>query len=152
MSSRSIFRLFTFYTAFVTLCWAQHSGIVVDHAMVNELPPGITVTAGYLEIENRTGAVLTLESVNSPDFGQVEIHQSVIREGIATMSRQDSLDIPAGTRLRFAPGGYHLMLFNPTRELHTGDNVTLVFNFASQSPVSISAPVVRPGHMHEQHH
>ena len=101
------------------------------------------VAAAYLELHNRTGSGTTLTRVTSPRFGNIEVHVSVVKNGIASMSRQESVAIPAGTSLSFATGGYHLMLFHPSPLLQPGENVPLSFEFSGGVSVNTEA-IVRP--------
>jgi len=43
--------------------------------------------------------------------------------------------------LLFAPGGYHLMLMNPKRRLHSGDRVEIVLEFRGGLVVPVAYEV-----------
>ncbi len=51
--------------------------------------------------------------VTSPEADNVEIHTSSESNGMAAMQKLDSVDLPAGERVIFGPGGLHLMVFGP---------------------------------------
>jgi copper(I)-binding protein len=46
------------------------------------------------------------------------------------MEMVDHLDIPAHGSVELAPGGYHLMLSQPTHAIKPGDHVEVTFEFA----------------------
>ena len=97
------------------------------------LLPGDLPLAGYAHITNTGKSTLTLAAVSSPDFSQVQLHRSVIRNGMDTMLHVDSISISAETSLDLAPGGYHLMLFDRRRPLHVGQLVPVTFKFSDGS-------------------
>ena len=77
--------------------------------------------------------------LSSPTADRVEMHNSVrSTEGLASMVRPDSVDLPAGKTVTFAPGGLHVMVFGPQPiaegatfpiqiELESGRNETISF-------------------------
>lgn len=125
--------------------------IEIRNARVNAAPPGVGVTAGYLEIFNPGLEPVVLTKVSSREFGSVEIHRSIIKEGIARMLRQDSITIPSNSTLVFKPGDYHLMLFRPVKALQAGDVVSLNFTFENNITVEVSADITKPGGGHDHH-
>lgn len=118
--------------------------ITVAEAWINAGPPTVAVNAGYFEIRNYSGHDVKITRVTSLRFERIEMHLSEMRDGMATMQRQDSLVIPAGGVLRFAPGGYHLMLFKPVPPLRLGEIVTLSVEFADGTELTAAATVRAP--------
>lgn len=97
----------------------------VDNAWVRVVP-GAPVAAGYFELHNPGASTITVTAVASPQFGRVQMHESMTDDkGMATMQPVDSVTLAGGQSLAFAPGGYHLMLFNAQQSLQPGDEVTL---------------------------
>lgn len=115
--------------------------IAVHDAWVRAAPPGVTVLAAYLTIDNHSASAQTLSGASSPQFASVEIHRSEIRNGVASMSAQPRVAIPAHGSLSFTPNGYHLMLIGPRTALHAGDHVELHLHFDGQPAQRIRAPV-----------
>lgn len=65
------------------------------------------------------------------------------------MERVDGVAVPAGGTVRFAPGGYHLMLFGLKPGMRS---VPLTFGFASGGTVQAVASVeAMAGMGHDQH-
>lgn len=113
---------------------------------VREPPPGMSMLAGYMILHNPSSTEMTLTGASSPDFAAVEFHNSVMEDGISRMREETSLVLGAGEALSFAPGGRHMMLIAPDRELSTGDNVLIVLSFSDGSELHITAPVRSGGH------
>lgn len=88
--------------------------------------PGAPVAAGYFDLNNTGNQAVTVEALASPQFGRVHMHESMTGDdGMATMQPIDSVTVAPGQRLAFAPGGYHLMMFDAKQQLEPGDTVTL---------------------------
>lgn len=115
----------------------------ISNAWIREAPPGSHVLAGYLSIENAGTAAVTISGISGDDFSSIEIHRTVIEDGMARMLSIGQLDIPAGDSFVLEPGGYHLMLFNPGRALTTGDSVELLLHVKNGPCLPVNAPVLR---------
>lgn len=101
------------------------------------LPPGVTTTAGYLELS--VSEADRLLSASSPVAGMVEIHQTEMQDGLMSMSEVDAIDLQAGEKLVMAPGGYHLMIMGLQKPLQAGAvlPVELVFEKAGRYSVEL---------------
>ena len=117
--------------------------LVVSDAWIREAPPGTTVLAGYLKITNRGTSHATVTGVSADDFGSIEIHRTVMENGVARMLSARQLEIPAGESFVLEPGGYHLMLFDPVRPLVAGDSVELLLQIRNGACLAVNAPVAR---------
>jgi len=119
----------------VAACSAERAPLVATDVTVKRPMPGMQMTAGYLTFTNNSTQAITLTNVTSPQFGVVEMHESVVEDGMARMYPLGDLTILAGTTVHFEPGGKHLMLMRPvgefesvTLEFHAGDAVVLTLN------------------------
>lgn len=95
-----------------------------------------TVGAAYMTITNESNISRTLVAASAPVAGRIELHTHEHGEdGMMRMRQLEQLEIPAGKRVRFAPGGHHLMLFDLTAPLKTGEHfsVTLTWGDGSNS-------------------
>jgi len=86
--------------------------LVVENAWSPQSPPGVSVVAGYLSAINISKNSITVTGLSSPAYQTVEIHRSLIENGVASMVEVKSLLINPGERIEFSPGGLHLMLIN----------------------------------------
>ena len=108
---------------------APAADVQVKHAWIRWLPAKLPA-AGYAVIRNAGDEPLRLNGARSPDYGMVMLHHSRLAHGDSTMEMIDHLDIPPHGSATLAPGGYHLMLSQPTRTIKPGDHVKVSFEFA----------------------
>jgi copper(I)-binding protein len=125
--------------ALLAACGGAAPPIVASDVVIRPPMPGMQMSAGYLTLQNNSSEDITIDRVTSPQFGQVEMHETVVEDGIAKMSALGPLVLPAGATVAFKPGGKHLMLMRPGDNL---DRVTLEFYSADTIVLSIS---VAPG-------
>src|SRR5690554_7576260 len=81
---------------FVATC-PVYSGndIEVTGSWINEAPPTVKVLAGYMMICNSSDNPVDLVAVTSEDFERVEFHLTTMKDGIASMEKQERITIPA---------------------------------------------------------
>jgi len=109
--------------------------LVLDHAWARATPSGAKVGGGFLTIENKGTTPDKLISASSPAAGKVEVHETAMNNGVATMRPvKGGLSIPPGQSVTLAPGGYHLMMTELKGPLKKGDKlvVTLAFEKAGE--------------------
>ena len=94
-----------------------------------------TTGAGFMTLTNPKGPADALVSVQSPLAREVMMHQSAMAGGVASMRMVDRVPVPAGGRVTFAPGGYHVMFVGLTRPLKLGDSLPATLTFASGAKV-----------------
>lgn len=130
--------------------------MAVHEPWVREAPPNAEMLAAYMHLENATDREMVLVGASSPEFAKVEIHNSVIENGIAKMIPQPELVIAAKKDVMLAPGGLHIMLINPKQPLKAGDKVNLTLNFKDGTTQAVQAEVKRntdaPAAESHQHH
>ena len=112
--------------------------LVATQIVIIEPMPGKQMTAGYLSLTNHSNALISITSVSSPEFESVEIHESLLDDGVAKMRRIPELSIPANTTVALERGGKHLMLMRPTG---TPTQVTVNFQSGDTTLLSVRAPV-----------
>lgn len=127
-----------------------------ENPWIREAPPGASALAGYLTLHNTSGKDRRLLSAESPAFARVEMHRSVVENGMARMLPQESITIPAKDRVALEPGGYHLMLMQPVKALKAGDTATITLSFDSGEPLEVEMEVKKGmgedgGHHHHHH-
>lgn len=121
---------------------AAAENISIAEAQIRQPMPGRTVTAGYLTLHNHTAAELQLVGASSASFGRAELHQHSHRDGMMRMEQVNAITIPAKGAVTLAPGGLHLMLFEPATALEPGQSVPLILMFADGEKLSVNVPVV----------
>jgi len=117
----------------------------ISDAWIAEAPPNASTQAGYLTLNNDTAKPMSLISVTSDAFGNIQIHRSKQdgTMGLMKMSHEKQVDIPAHKMLQFKPGGYHLMLMKPKLALKEGDQVVMNLAFADGTEFSVAFTVRR---------
>ena len=116
--------------------------LVITQAWSRATPGGAKVAGGYLTIENKGSAPDRLISGAGDVAGKVEIHEMAMNNGVMTMRALDKgLAIEPGKTVKFAPGGYHLMLMDLKNPLKQGDKVPLVLVFEKAGKVNLSLDV-----------
>lgn len=104
--------------------------LTIEDAWIREAPPMAKTMGGFMVLNNPGSTDLHLVSAASPFFSRVMIHRTVIAEGVARMVHQLRVTLPAGQRIEFKSGSYHLMLMHPQRRFITGDHITVTLKFS----------------------
>ena len=122
--------------------------ILADLPMISNMkvmahPPGVTVTAGFLTINNISSEPLVVTGASSDAVTRIEIHESVIKDDIASMNKHEELSIAAGETMEFKHGGFHLMLMELVSPLMMGSTLAVTLH-TNQGDIELSMPVVKP--------
>lgn len=120
------------------------AGPAISGAWVRQVPPAARMTAGYLTITNSGSEPLVIVGAESPLFNAVEVHGTEMVDGMARMRRQDSVTVPPGGTVSFAPGGLHLMLMQAVDTIPTEGEIPLTLLLASGERLEFAAPVGQP--------
>lgn len=113
--------------------------IYVDHPMVEEAPPSARVLGGYVSLHNQGLAGDRLVAIESTAAEKVELHRSVVIDGIARMTPlADGIELPAGEMVWLGSDGTHAMFVGPDKRYAAGDEIpaTLVFEKAGRIDVT----------------
>lgn len=95
----------------------------VEAPWVRLPPPGAPMQAAYFELHNPGNRRVIVSGVTSPDFKRVMLHETVDRDGQASMAHLDEISVGPGEQVALRPGGAHLMLSAPPEAPATGDAV-----------------------------
>ena len=117
--------------------------VSVTAPWIREAPPNAGMLAAFMSITNNAEHTIILRAASSPVFGMIEIHQTKMTNGMAKMTRQDSLPIEPNKTVELKPGSYHLMLMKPQRVLRVGDIVKLQLLFDDGETTEVDAVVRR---------
>jgi copper(I)-binding protein len=129
----------------------------IDHPWSREMPPVAPNAAAYLVVRNEGSEDDRLLSVETPVTPRAEIHEHVHANGAMKMQAVKNVLIPAGGEVKFAPMGYHIMLFN-VQQAKAGEHfpLTLIFAKAGRLQVDVKVqkdelPESAAQHEHAQH-
>lgn len=120
---------------------AGASDLSVQDPWVREAPPMSKVLAAFMLIENKGTVNRQIKATSSPVFEHVEIHKTEVKDGVANMLQQTSVEIPAGGSLAFKSGSYHFMLISPLKPVQAGDQIEILLSFANGDQLKVVAEV-----------
>ena len=128
---------------------AQTAPVKVEGAWARAMVQGQQSTGAFMGLTAKEA--LALVGVSSSIAGVAEVHEMKMEGDIMKMRAVPTLDLPAGKKVDFKPGGYHIMLMDLKTPLALGSTVpvTLTFKDAKgvQSKLALKLPVstVAPG-------
>jgi len=130
-----------FFSSFLTAYAAVKEDITVSNAYVRATPPGKTMTAAFLKLENTSDQEHRLIAVDSSAAGTTELHQTVNEQGLLKMRPVTEMTIAAHSTQELQPGGYHIMLVDLKQPLKIGQTIPLTLSFASGEKLTLKIPV-----------
>lgn len=139
-------RLFVLASALaLAACHKAPEHVSVIHAWVRLAAVPGQPGAAYFEMAGGRHAA-RLVKVESAMAARAELHESMKgMDGMGAMKPLDGIDVHPGMRVRFAPGGRHVMLFGIDPQVKPGTAVPLRFGFADGSTAEAEAKTVAAG-------
>lgn len=105
------------------------TGIVIEDARIRLIPPGATVSAGYMKITNH-GEPDRLLSAESTLSKAVELHEMKESEGMMKMRKlENGIAIDKHQSVILKPGSDHIMFIGLLSNLKDGQKVQVSLNF-----------------------
>lgn len=103
--------------------------------------PGNLPAGGYVTFENASDKAVSIVGAESSDYAEAMIHRSSTEGGMGRMEMMHAVPLPAGGKLAFAPGGYHVMLMDAKHPVKPGDKVVVTFALSDgqKLPVTLLA-------------
>lgn len=95
----------------LTACGGATASLTVADATYRAPLTENGVGVAYFSITSPVADRIT--GVSSSQADRIEMHTSVTRDGLASMERLDSVELPAGETVTFTARGLHLMVFSP---------------------------------------
>ena len=105
-------------------CSNEQAPLVAENVLIKQPVADMRMSAGYLTLRNASDQQIRINHIESPDLESVEMHESVLENGISRMRAIPEILIPAGQSVTFEAGAMHLMMRHPVQ---TPDIVTLQF-------------------------
>jgi len=117
----------------------------IDHPWSRATPAAAPVGAGYLSVTNKGTTADRLVSAGSDVSAKVELHEMAVIDGVMRMRALDKgIEIPAGGKLEFKPGGYHIMFIGLKAPLKVGDRVPVTLRFQNAGTIDLEFQVQVP--------
>lgn len=125
-------------------CGPQGPALEVSGAWVRAAEAGDN-TAAYFTLHNAGTVPDRLVRASAEGARAVEIHESIADEqGVVRMRHVEAVDVSAGQRLAFEPGGFHVMLIGLERDLEAGETLELTLHFEGSGEQRLEAEVLAP--------
>jgi len=131
----------SFVVVLLAGCGESGPTLSVSGVQVVAPAPGRKASVAYLTLHNHSSNPVELTGVTSPQFGRVELHETALENGIARMRALTSISVDGNANVELAPGGKHLMLFEPVTALLPGNTVSLHLQFASEATLIVQTPL-----------
>ena len=108
--------------------FAQSQQLKITKPYIKVIGKNAKSAAGYLVIENLGSEKITLfEAVG--DFGFTMLHTSEEKDGVVSMIHLDNVDIEKGKKVKFVPGGLHIMFVGITEDLSKASEKNILLKF-----------------------
>jgi copper(I)-binding protein len=121
----------------------QAKPVYVDGAYVRLSPNPDNPSSAYLTIHGGSQPV-TLRAVETDAAVRLEMHESMTHDGMATMAPLDTVDVPAGTKVEFKPGGKHIMLWQINQQAVAAGKVEFKLIFSNGDRLLVDAVIQGP--------
>ena len=137
---------------------AQAHDIEISDAWVRAAPPNAPALGAFMEIKNATDVDRSIVAARtSLEVERVELHRTMMHEGVMQMVPHDRIPLAAGTETKLKPGSWHVMLIGPSTVPTEGETLTLTLVFDDGSEQTIEAQVrkgkkMMHGNGHEMGH
>ena len=95
--------------------------------------------------ESASGPPRKLVAVAVAMAGRTEMHETAKDGAMSTMKPVGDVPIASGETVRFAPGGYHVMLFDLDPRLRFEKTARLTLTFDNGDKAAVAAPVTTVG-------
>lgn len=124
-------------------CTPAKSELSVSGAWARPALAGMN-SAVYLEIDN-PGPDDELVSAHAEIATLTQLHLSIVADdGTVRMEEQPAVSVPSGGRVRFQPGGLHIMLMDLKEPLEVNDSFPMDLAFRDHDGLSIPVTVRAP--------
>jgi copper(I)-binding protein len=121
------------------------AGIAVSNGRLVLPPVAGNPGAVYFEVANNGDADTAIVGASIDGAQSAMLHTTVQSGGVASMKHMDSVPLPRGATVSFAPGGNHVMAMDLSDTLKAGTGTEVTLTFANGDKVSFPAQVRAPG-------
>ena len=128
--------------------FASAAELKVEKAVVPLAPPTAKVHAAYMTLINEGETLAQVIGVSAEGYAMAHLHQSVFKDGVASMQPVHMIEVAPGQSVMLEHGGLHIMLMRPERPAKEGDVVTLTLEIADGTRLPVLAKIVSHKHTH----
>jgi len=108
-----------------------------------EPPPRPNATMMGMIVINEGDEADKLIGVKTDIARKVEIHKTVIENGVAKMVHQEYVKIPPRSKIEFKHHGYHIMIIGLEKRIKAGDKVKVKLVFEKSGESELEVPVIK---------
>ncbi|HEV2569323.1 copper chaperone PCu(A)C [Sphingomonas sp.] len=124
---------------------AKEEQLRVTDAWVRYSPVRENPSAAYFTVRGGPQDV-SLIGVSTEVAIRSEMHETMAgQQGMAAMKPVTSVQVPAGSEVKFEPGGKHVMLWSINPGIKPPKRITLTFSFSNGERIQADAPLVAAG-------
>jgi copper(I)-binding protein len=134
---------------------ANAADLIVTDPWIRSAPPNAPALGAFMLLENDSDSeVSVVDAYSSLEVDRVELHRSMMDDGVMKMIPQKFIPVPPHSSVDLAPGSWHIMLIGPSKVPSMGEVVQLTLVFADGSKQLVDAMVrqgkkMMDGHSHE---
>jgi copper(I)-binding protein len=130
--------------SFLLVSCGQGDILYADKAVVNLSPVEGNPSAGYMNLHG--GRVdVALVGVTSDDVLRMEMHETVEKDGMASMAQLKSIPVPAGKTVKLESGGKHLMIWGVGEGSKKRGLLTMTLIYSNNDRIEINAVIKNAG-------
>lgn len=121
-----------------------HGDLTIEQPHAFETSKTANVAGGYMTITNAGATNDRLVEVRTATIARVELHLSETdANGVARMTKQDGIEVPAGGSVTLEPGALHVMFMGLNGDpFEAGETVAATLVFEQAGEVGIAFDVV----------
>lgn len=140
---RARFALFALAAPLALSACGDPAPSYIDQAWVRLSPNKGTPSAGYFVVHGGDAGV-QLRGVLTDYALKVEMHETISKDGMTTMERVESVDVPPKGQVAFAPGGKHLMIWGINDTAVSRGKMQFTFLMGNGDRLLVDAVIRKP--------
>lgn len=109
------------------------STLTITEARIFAPLKGSNATGGYGLITNTSSKTVVVKIENAEAFKAIELHETVEKNGRMAMQKIETLTLAPKQSFELKPGGHHIMLFDPVREMKVDELVKVTLRVDNKS-------------------
>ncbi|HPF45383.1 MAG: copper chaperone PCu(A)C [Alphaproteobacteria bacterium] len=139
---KKILMLIFALTAMPLCSFAQSDDVVVSDGWARPILIAGRPGSAYFHIENHGSMADKLLGVSSSLAPRLELHEHTMKDGIMKMGQVMSIDVPGNGSVDLKPGGYHIMIFDSTKQFAPGDEIDITLKFEKAGEIKKTVKVL----------
>lgn len=120
---------------------ASAGALTIRHPWARATAANAKAGAMYLTVTNAGTEADRLLAISSDAAARCEMHVSEASGDVMTMRMVDSVEVPAGGSVSFAPKGAHVMLMGLKAPLRKGETFAATLHFEKAGEVAVEVAV-----------